>query len=172
MKNLFASVIIASALALSARAADVTVKISDVHICCQSCVKAIQKIVGEVPGATAAVDQDAGSVTLTAADTATVQKAADALVAGGFFGTSSDPSVKINADTGAKGEKMQSLKIKGVHLCCGKCVKGLNEALGTVPGVTGNTAKKGEETFEVTGDFNDKDVFAALQKAGFTGKEE
>ena len=164
--------IMASALVISSRAADVSVKISDMHICCGSCVKSIEKTVAAVPGVTAAVDQDAETVTLTAADTATAQKAADALVAAGFYGTSSDPAVKINADTGAKNEKMQSVKIKGVHLCCGQCVKSLNTALSSVPGVTGNTAAKGVESFEVTGDFNDKDVFDALQKAGFTGKEE
>ena len=49
--------------------------------------------------------------------------------------------------------------------------RAVNEALGTVPGVTGNTAAKGAKTFEVTGDFNDKEVFDALQKAGFTGQE-
>jgi hypothetical protein len=32
------------------------------------------------------------------------------------------------------------------------------------------TAKKGAKSFEVTGDFNDKEAFAALQKAGLTGK--
>jgi copper chaperone CopZ len=163
--------IMASALVLSSRAADVSVKISDMHICCGSCVKSIEKTVASVPGVTAAVDQDTETVTLTAADTATVQKAADALVAAGFFGTSSDPAVKINADTGAENEKTKSLKIKGVHLCCGKCVKAVNTVLGTVPGVTGNTAAKGATSFEVTGDFNDKAVFDALQKAGFTGKE-
>lgn len=162
----------ASALALSSRAADVSVKISDMHICCMSCEKSINKAVATVPGVSAVVDQDADTVTLTAADTASLQQAADALVAAGFYGSSSDPSVKINADTGAKNEKMQSLKIKGVHLCCGKCVKVVNTALSSVPGVTGNTAAKGAASFEVTGDFNDKDVFDALQKAGFTGKEE
>ena len=172
MKKILASMMIASALTLSAHAADVSVKISGVHICCQSCVKGIQKAMAEVQGASVAVDQDAETVTLTAADTATVQKAADALVAAGYFGKSSDDSIKINADTGAKNEKVQSLKIKGVHLCCGKCVKALNEALATVPGVKANTAKKGTEPFEVTGDFNDKDVFDALQKAGLTGKVE
>ena len=93
-------------------------------------------------------------------------------MAAGFYGTSSDPSIKINSDTGAKGAKMQSLKIDNVHLCCPKCVKGMNEALSSVPGVTGNDATKGAKTVTVTGDFNDKDVFDALQKAGFTGKEE
>jgi hypothetical protein len=36
--------------------------------------------------------------------------------------------------------------------------------------VTGNTAAKGAKSFTVTGDFNDKQVFDALQKAGLTGK--
>jgi periplasmic mercuric ion binding protein len=162
----------AMALAFSARAADVTVKITDVHICCQSCVKGIQTTVAGVQGVTAAVDQEGGTVTLTAADSATVQQAADALVAAGFYGKSSDAAIKINADTGAKGVKVQSLKIKGVHLCCGHCVQSLNDALSPVPGVKANTAKKGAESFEVTGDFKDKDVFDALQKAGFTGKVE
>jgi hypothetical protein len=39
-----------------------------------------------------------------------------------------------------------------------------------VEGVTSNTATKNAETFEVKGDFKPTDVFAALQKAGLTGK--
>lgn len=162
---------IALALTLSARAADVTVTITDVHLCCQSCVKGAVTAATVVSSLTAKADQDAGTVTLTGPDTATVQKAADALVAAGFFGKCSDATIKLNAETGAKDQKVQSLKIEGVHLCCGKCVKAVGEALATVPGVTGNTAAKGAKTFEVTGDFNDKAVFDALQKAGLTGKE-
>jgi copper chaperone CopZ len=131
----------------------------------------VAKAVADVNGLTAKADEDAGTVTLTGPDTATVQKGADALVAAGFFGKSSDPSVKVNSDTGAKNQKVQSIKIEGLHLCCGKCVKAVNEVLTTVPGVTGNTAAKGAKSFEVTGDFNDKDVFDALQKAGLTGQE-
>jgi copper chaperone CopZ len=67
---------------------------------------------------------------------------------------------------------VQSLKVKGVHLCCGKCVSTVKEALGTVAGVTGNTAIKNAKSFEVTGDFTDKDVFVALEKAGLSGKVE
>jgi periplasmic mercuric ion binding protein len=170
MKNLFASAILGLALAFSARAADVSVKLTDVHLCCQSCVKGVQKAVGTVPGATAAADMDEGTVTLTGPDTATVQKAVDALTTAGYFGKSSDPSIKVNADTGAKDQKVQSLQVEGVHLCCGKCVKSVNEALGSVAGVTTNTAAKGAKSFTVTGNFNDKEVFDALQKAGLTGK--
>ena len=157
-------------LALSVRAADVSVKISDVHLCCQSCVKGVQTAIGKVQGATATVNQDEGTVTLTGPDKATVQKAADALVAVGYFGKSSDPGITINDSTGAKGQKVQSMKVDGLHLCCGKCVKTVNDTLSAVPGVKANTATKGAKSFEITGDFNDKEVFTALQKAGLTGQ--
>jgi hypothetical protein len=42
--------------------------------------------------------------------------------------------------------------------------------LADVPGVTTNNAVKNAKVFTVTGDFNDADVFTALQKAGLTGK--
>ena len=163
---------IALALTLPAGAADATVKISGVHLCCKSCVTGVEKAVGEVPGVTVAVDKDAGTVSLTGPDTATVQKGANALVAAGYFGKSSDASIKVAADTGAKGKKVQSLTVKGVHLCCAKCANAVTEALKPVAGVSGNTAAKGVTSFVVTGDFNDKDVFSALQKAGLAGKAE
>ena len=171
MKKLFSTLALTAALTISVRAADATDTLTDVHICCGSCVKAIDKVVADVPNLTAKSDEDAGTIVLTAPDAATVQKGVDALVAAGFFGKSSDPAFKVSAETGAKNQKMQTLTIQGVHLCCGKCVKAVNEILGGVPGVTGNTATKGAKTFDVTGDFNDKDVFDALQKGGLTGTE-
>ena len=171
MKKLLTFTTLALGLVLSTRAADVSVTITDVHLCCKSCVKGVVKATADVSGLTTQADQEAGSVTLTGPDKATVQKGANALVAAGYFGKSSDASITISSNTGAKNQKVQSLKVEGVHLCCGKCVKAVTEALGTVPGVTGNTAVKGAKTFDVTGDFNDKDVFAALQKAGLTGQE-
>src|SRR6185437_1115402 len=169
MKPSIASLLIACALGFSARAADVTVKISNVHLCCKSCVTGVEKAVGAISGAAAAVDKDAHTVDLTGPNTATVQKAADALVAAGYYGTSSDSKIKINSRTGASGKKVQSLQVNGVHLCCGKCVTAVEEALKSVSGVKGHTAMKGARSFEVTGDFNDREVFAALQKSGLTG---
>lgn len=169
MKYLIASITTAFALSLSVHAADVSAKLTDVHLCCQSCVKGVAKAMEKVAGVTATADMDEGTVNLTGPDTATVQKAADALVAAGYFGKSSNPDIKVAADTGAKGEKVSSLKVEDVHLCCGKCVKAVNTALESVPGVKANTAAKGVKSFEVTGDFNDQEVFAALQKAGLTG---
>ena len=168
MKKILISTAGALALILSVQAADVT--ISKVHLCCKSCVTGAEDAISKVPGVTAAVDKDAGTVTLTGADAATLQKGADALVKAGYFGTSSNPSVKIKSHTGAKGAKVETLKVEGVHLCCGKCVTAADTALKSVDGVKSHTAVKGAKSFEVTGEFNDKDVFTALQKSGLTGE--
>jgi copper chaperone CopZ len=170
MKSVVAVAFIAFALASSASAADSQAKITDVHLCCKSCITGVEKAVGEVPGAKAEVDQDAATVTLSGPDAATVQKAADALVTAGYFGKCKDSSVKLDASTGAKGQKVQSLKIEGVHLCCGKCVKAVDHAVKSVAGVKEQTATKGAKSFEVMGDFSDQEVFTALQKEGLTGK--
>src|SRR5436190_24264619 len=160
-----------AALALNISAqAETTAKLSDVHLCCKGCVTGAEKAVGTVEGVKAEVDQAGGTVTLTGADPASVQKGATALMKAGYFGKSSDSQVKMDARTGAKGTKVQSLKVEGVHLCCAKCVKAVDHAIKPVPGVEEHTATKGAEAFDVTGDFNDKEVFAALQKEGLTGK--
>ena len=169
MKILLTFSAMAFAMAFSLQA-EVSVKLSDVHLCCQSCVKGVQTAVGKVQGVTAKADKDEGTVTLTGPDGATVQKGADALIAGGYFGKSSNEHIQIKASSGATGQKVQSLRVEGVHLCCGKCVTAVNEALGKVPGVKANTAVKNAESFTVTGDFKDQDVFDALQKAGLSGR--
>ena len=170
MKKLITVASILLALGWTAQAADTTVKLSNVHLCCNSCVKGVDKALSGVTGATAQSDKDAGTVTITAPDKATAQKAVNALVAGGYFGTSSDPAIKVNARSGAKNEKVQSLKVNGVHLCCNKCVTSVKDALATVDGVKGNTAAKGAESFEITGDFNAREACTALNKAGLSGK--
>ncbi len=168
MKKFLASILSVSALTLAAHA-DVTAKLTDVHLCCQSCVKGVDKAVGKVSGAKANSDMDEGTITLTAADNATLQKAVDALTSAGYYGKSSNADIKVNGETGAKDEKVKSAKVEGVHLCCGKCVKSVTEALSKVPGVTGNTAAKGATSFTINGDFNEKDAMDALQKDGLTG---
>lgn len=150
--------------------ADVTVKLGDVHLCCNSCVKGVEKALAPVSGVSAKSDRESETVTITAPDKATAQKAVDALVGAGYFGKSSDAGIKVNAATGATNAKVKSLTVSGVHLCCNKCVTAVKDALAKVPGVQGNTAKKDAASFEVTGDFKPTEVFAALQGAGLTGK--
>src|SRR5437764_14963213 len=94
-----------------AQAEDTTVKLDHVHLCCNSCVKGVDKAISNVSGAAAQSDKDEGTVIITAPDTATAQKAVDALVAAGYFGASSDPAIKVDARSGAKNEKVQSLKV-------------------------------------------------------------
>jgi periplasmic mercuric ion binding protein len=170
MKIITISMAMALAMAVSARAADVTDKLTDVHICCQSCVKGAQKVIATVPNVKGDVSEDDEIITLTAPDTATVQKAVDALLEAGFYGKCSDSNIKISSDTGAKGQKVKTMTITGLHLCCKKCVTAVNKTVSAIPGVTGNTAAVNAKSFDVTGDFNDKDVMDALQKAGLTGK--
>jgi copper chaperone CopZ len=170
MKSLISYASVLFTLVVAANAAETTVKLSSVHLCCPSCVKGIDKAVTGVPGATAQCDKDAGTVTITAPDQATAQKAIDHIVDAGYFGTSSDPAIKVTDKSGAQKGKIQTLRVTGVHLCCGKCVSALNDAISKVKGVKANTATKGAESFDVTGDFKAKPVFAALNKAGFAGK--
>jgi copper chaperone CopZ len=148
--------------------ADVTAKITDVHLCCKGCVTGAEKALGTVPDAKSSVDMEERTITLTGPDAATVQKAADALVKAGYYGKSE--TVKLTSNTGAKGQKVQSATVEGVHLCCPKCVKAVDRALKEVPGAKEHTAVKGAKSFQVTGDFNDKELMTALQKEGLTGK--
>jgi len=170
MKKIFILAAILLAAGRPVLAAETSVKLSGVHLCCNSCVKGVDKALSNVTGATAQSDKEAGTVTINTPDKAAAQKAVDALVAAGYFGVSSDPAIKVDSRSGAKKGKVQSLKVTGVHLCCNKCVKSVSDALSTVDGVKGNTAAKGAESFEVTGDFNATDAFVALNKAGLSGK--
>jgi copper chaperone CopZ len=157
------------ALTFAARA-ETSVKLSGVHLCCKSCVTGAEKAVAKVGGASVACDADAKNVTVTAPDAATAQKAVDSLVAAGYFGKSEDPAIKVKDTSGAKDAKVTTLAVNDVHLCCKKCVTAVGKAIEGVKGATGNTAEKGAKTFQVTGNFNAKEVFTALQNAGLTGK--
>ena len=137
MNKSILTLVITAALAAFAQA-ESTVKLTGVHLCCKSCVKGVDKAVGTVSGASAASDADGGTVTITASDDATAQKAVDALVAAGYYGKSENPAIKVSADTGAKDAKVSALTVNDVHLCCAKCVKAVNAALGDVKGVASN----------------------------------
>src|SRR3954465_11940845 len=96
----FPALVLSIALAPAALA-EFSVTLKDVHLCCSSCVKGVDKAVAPVDGVAAASDRDAETVTITAPDKAAAQKAVNALVAAGYFGVSSDPSIKLDATSGA-----------------------------------------------------------------------
>ncbi len=168
MKKSILVLIATSALATFA-SAETSVKISGVHLCCNSCVVGAEKAVAKAKGATATVDKDGGTVTITGADKAAVQSGVDALVKAGYFGKSESSDVTLKDISGAKDGKAAKMTVGDVHLCCDKCATAAKKALAKVKGVTGDTAAKKVTSFEVTGDFSPKEVMAALQAAGLTG---
>ena len=147
-------------LGVAARA-ETTVTLTGLHNCCGSCEKGITKALTSVKDVTAVVEDD--KATITAKTKSGADKAVEALLAAGYYGVGA-PEQKI-AD-----KKVKSATVSGTHLCCGKCVTGIENAVKTVPGATTHTATKGAKTFTVEGDFNLKDLLAALNKAGYHGE--
>ena len=147
--------------------AETKVELKGVHLCCGQCVKAVNGILGKIDGVKGTCDQSAGTVTITAPDAATAQKALDALAAGGFHGDTGNADLKIKDDSGVKAGKVKTLTLTGVHNCCGNCCKGIKATVKKVDGVTSDTAKPKVDTFEVTGDFDAAELVKALNAAGF-----
>lgn len=149
------------AAGLTAHAETVTLK--GLHNCCKGCENGITKAITKVDGVTVVVTKD--SATITAKNKADADKAVESLLAAGYYGE--------GAPVGAvEDKKVKSATVSGTHLCCGKCVTGIDNAIKTVAGATKHTAEKGAKSFTVEGDFNLKDLNAALNKAGYNGKLE
>ena len=107
------------------------------------------------------------AVTLTAKDDAAAKQALEALAAGGFYGETGNKDLAIKDDSGVQKGKVKSLTLTGVHNCCGSCTASIKKAVGSVAGVTGNTAMARMDTFEVTGDFDGLELIKALNAAGY-----
>jgi copper chaperone CopZ len=156
-------------LAGAARA-ETTVQLKGTHLCCGMCVTAVGNILKTIDGVKGECDRPNKTVTITAPDAATAQKALDALAKGGFHGDTGNKDLAQKDDSGAEKGKVKSLTLIEVHNCCGMCNGAINKALGTVEGVKANTAKPKAESFEVTGDFDALDVIKALNAAGYHAK--
>jgi periplasmic mercuric ion binding protein len=159
---------LAVTLALTgAASAENKVELKDVHLCCPACTKAVGDILKTVDGVKGECDRKAGTITLTADDNKTIQKALDALAAGGFHGDTGNKDLAIKEDSGAKKGKVKSLTLTGVHNCCTACCKAIKEAVNKVDGVTSDTAEPKKDTFEVEGDFDAAELVKALNAAGY-----
>lgn len=150
--------------------ADYQVTLSHVHLCCKGCVHDA-KDAGSVAGATATPDKDARTITITADSRATAQKAVNAIVAAGFYGQASDPAIQVPTAT-APDKMVSGMTVSGVEVCCNHCVSEVNKVVAKVKGVTGTTAQKGDDSFEITGNFNEREVLEALHNAGFAAQVE
>jgi copper chaperone CopZ len=164
--NAIAGLGIALALAAVARA-ETKVELKNVHLCCPACTKAVKDTLKQVDGVECAIDQKAKQVSISAKDDETAQKALDALAAAGFHGDTGTASLAMKDDSGVTKGKVSSLTVTGAHNCCGACCRAIKGVVKKVEGVTGDTAKPKESSFEVTGDFDAEELVKALNSAGF-----
>jgi copper chaperone CopZ len=146
--------------------AESKVTISGTHLCCPQCVKIVGETLKEVSGATGQCSQADKTITISAADDATVQKAVDALAKAGFYGKTDNDKIKYAPVDAPKG-KVNRLEVGGVHNCCGACTKAIKAALKEVPGVQGDTVTAKKDSFVVEGDFEPAAVVEALLNDGF-----
>jgi mercuric ion binding protein len=163
--------LIALSLAMGADDAKVTVTVSEMHVCCGACIKAIEKAIAAAPGVEGKVEQesgeeDEGMATLTAANYETIQKAIDEIAKAGFHGDLDSDKVKFAPIKTADGN-VKKLEIAYIHNCCKGCSKSINEALGEVKGLTTKTVEPKKSSFTLEGDFAPADVVKELTEAGF-----
>ena len=149
---------------------EIKVELAGVHLCCQGCVNAVDAALMNVEGVNSHCDMENGTVTFTAGDAATAQKALDSLAAAGFYGRADNQNLAMKPVGNIPHGKVKSLRVSGIHNCCGPCCDAIKEAIAAVDGVTGDTAKPAVTTFEVTGDFHAAALVKALNDAGFSGQ--
>ncbi len=151
-----------------ADAADTTVTLKGVHNCCKGCTNGITKAATSVKDVT--VTAEGSTVKVTAKSKANANKAVEALNAAGYFGTSDAEESGITSAATKPAKKLTEATVSGAHLCCGKCVKAMTDAVKSVAGVTETNIVSKESTFTVKGNFTEGDLLAAMNKAGFTGE--
>jgi len=169
MHRAFAAAVISlfAVAAGSSFADEVKATIEKTHLCCNSCVKGAEKAVSSVSGAKATCDRKAETITVTAPDAATAQKAVDALCEAGYFGKATGATMKD--DSGASAGSVDSATVSGFHNCCKKCTTSINDTIKKVPGAKGELAAKAV-TVKVTGGYDGAKLVQALNEAGFHAK--
>jgi len=129
-----------------------------------------------VEGVKSCCDMENGTVALTAGDAAAAQKTLDALDAAGFYGSTDNQKLTINqkltmeAVSDVPQGKVKSLKVSGIHNCCGACCEAITEAIATLDGVIGDPAQPRATSFEVIGDFDAAALVNALNAVGFSAQ--
>jgi copper chaperone CopZ len=151
-----------------ARHSEIKLELTGVHLCCQGCVNAADAALMSVEGVHSRCEMENGTVTLTAKDDAAAREALDALAAAGFYGNSDNQDMAMKPVGTLPTGKVKGVKVSGIHNCCGPCCDAIKEAINTVEGVTGDTAKPRATTFAVTGDFEAASLVKALNAAGFS----
>jgi copper chaperone CopZ len=141
------------------------------HICCKQCVKIVSGILEKVEGLSdVKVDQSTKTVTCTAKDKATAEKALAAMYTGGFAATGKYGDATISYTVPKQSNsKAKEVTVKDVHVCCGQCKAAIKKLF-----------KGAEVKYEGTGpqldvtvsgdDLTPAGVLKALNDSGFHGK--
>jgi copper chaperone CopZ len=150
-------------------AAETTITLSGVHNCCKGCANGITKAAADLKDVT--VTPEGKTVKIVAKSKANAKKAVEAIAAAGYYGTSDAESESSSASSlpAKPGKKLTEATVTGAHLCCGKCVTAVKDAVKTVSGITESNIVAKEKTFTVKGEFTEAELVTALNKAGFNG---
>jgi copper chaperone CopZ len=140
--------------------------LSGVHLCCGGCEKGVAAAVEDVEGVEVACDKDAGTVTIKASGRESGMAALKAIAMAGYHGKPSNSKIKMPVAKNVPEGMVSSLKLKGVHNCCGACIKAINKAVGSVKGAKAGEIAKKSRVFEVSGNFNAMQLVKAFNKAG------
>ena len=149
---------------------DSKVEMKGLHLCCGACEGGAVKALEGTGAKNVAADKAAGTLTFMVKDAKVAQRAFDALAAAGFHGDSGVKGLGIKDDSGVKPGKVKSLKLSGVHNCCGGCTKALKAAIEKVGGVTGTDLADKATTFTVNGEFDGAELIKAINDAGYHAK--
>lgn len=148
----------------------IKVKLTGVHLCCQGCTNAADAALMSVEGVHSHCDMEDGTVTFTASDDAAARQALDALAAAGFYGSTGNSQLAMRGVGSIPRGKVKTLKVSDIHNCCDLCCDAIQGAIHSVDGVTGDTARPGATSFEVTGHFSAVALVQALNAAGFSAQ--
>ena len=172
---LWQNVLIACVAATLLVAADKTtsVTIKGVHLCCSSCSEGAEAALEGLKGITkAGTDRNTKLIAFQAETKDDALAALKALAKEGFYGTALFGKEELKwPESGAKkGQKVPTVMIEGVHLCCGACVTGAKEALEKLEGASGISIDRNTEIITVNGkELDEIAVVSALNKGGFFG---
>lgn len=156
-------------------AADQTtsVSIKGVHLCCGSCSDSAEAALEGLKGITkAGTDRNTKLIAFQAATKEDALEALKSLAKEGFYGTATFGKEELKwPDSGAKkGQKVTTVVIEGVHLCCGACVTGSKDALEKLASATEIDIDRNAEIITVKGkELDEAEVIGALNKGGFFG---
>jgi copper chaperone CopZ len=147
-------------------AAETKVTISDTHLCCGMCLKAVDATLKDMAGVKFKSDQGAKTIEIVADSDDAAQKAIDALATAGFYGKLNNDKLKYKPVASADAA-VEKLELTGIHNCCGQCTTAIKKAVTGVSGVSGTNIKARETTFAVEGNFKPGELVKALLDAGF-----